>query len=214
MALNSKNLSFVYSFDDEIGKIANKMLKLHMLKEIDEEKTAELIEVVRDMSIQDIAEEDIFHLEKFVGNLTHYTCLYIHGVAIFSNGRKNLFDMVDNVDIANELPQNYISDATNILIQALNDYYLPVKEFLLDSKLRADHLTHLVKFIACECTAELDDIENEDLFLSIFSDKAYNFTKFMATYIAILKGTTIKVREDMPKNPDEEIFEWLLRRYE
>ena len=214
MALNNKNLELVYSFDEEIAALTNKMFQLHMLKEPSEDKTVELVEVIRSAAIHDITDDDIFQLEKFVSNLSHYACLYVHGTAIFINGRKNLFDMIDNVAIANELPQNYIGNATSILIQALNDYYLSVKDFLTSSKMRADHVTHLVKFIACDCITELDTIENEDLFLSIFADKAYNFTKFMATYIAILKGTTLKVREDTPKEPEEEILDWLLRRYQ
>ena len=115
MALSEKKLELVYSFDAEIGEITKKMFRLHVLKEPDDNKIIDLLEVVRSAAIHDITDEDIFQLEKFISNLTHYACNYVHGVAIFANGRKNLYDMSDNVKLSNELPQNYIGNATSNL---------------------------------------------------------------------------------------------------
>ncbi len=215
--LDEKTLNNILAFDGAINETIKTFFQLYGFKTPPQNEILQLTEIIRTTLINLIEEEEKFYLDDYCRSAIYYARFYVHSVVLFSKGYEtvNEFYNVDyNIELSEELPPKGIEKAANILVQALDDFYFDVLEFINNGTLKAENLNYLIRFIVGDCVEvwQKEDIESEELFLLVFQEKAYGFAKFMATYLAMINGEPVRVRGNADKSTEEKVWDWVFNR--
>lgn len=215
--LDEKTLRNIYFFDDIITAILKKWFQLYKFKQPPQNETEKLTEIIRNTLINLIDKDADFFLDDYCKSAVYYARFYVHSLVLLSKGYQTVeefYDVESNINLSEDVPPQTVSKAAKILIQALDDYYFDVVEFINNGTLNPENFSYLVRFIVGDCTDiwEEETYKPEEIFLLFFQEKVYGFAKFMATYIAISNGEKLRVKGKATQTTEEKIMDWVFNR--
>ena len=215
--LDEKTLNQIYFFDDIIAATLKKWFQLYNFKQPPQNEIEKLAEIIRNTLINLIDADAPFFLDDYCKNAIYYARFYVHSLALLSKGyetAEEFYDVEYNINLSKNLSPQTVENAAKILIQALDDYYFDVVEFINNGTLNPENFSYLVRFIAGDCADnwEEETYNSEELFLLVFQERVYGFAKFMATYIAISNGEPVRVKGKATQTTEEKVIDWVFNR--
>lgn len=206
--------SEIYLYDKHLISIAKSLLTSHMLKSPPADDLLPLMDLIRYNAVNEIQEDSPSALGEYLEQAIHYTYTNVHALGIFIIGHTKLEtttpSVADNLSSWKFFPTRYVETAANLLVRAAGDYMINISVLLKEPRQYKEKLFFTALWIASDCQKDLSEEIDERTFLSLFYDKAYSFSEFLATYYSILSGKPVRHRKGVPRTPQLEILDCLL----
>ncbi len=213
MTFSNELTGEIYVYDDNLIGIAKNLFKAHKLKVPSVDEFAPITDLIRYNAVNDVSEESPSALGDYLEKAMRYTYVNIHALGIFLYGHDTLESFIpcvaDKLSSRDYLPSRYIDDAAKLLARAISDYRININVLLNAPPNFDDKIKFVALWFARNCFDDLPENFDERDFLSLFYDKAYIFSEFLATYYSVLSGKPVLHRQGVPRTPQLEMADWL-----